>query len=143
MQFPYTEVGAGILRPLVPVRITGPVGIVFEDGLLDAGADRTLITRKVATQLGIDVESLVTTIQIQSATGQLVHCKLARLTFELRRDTRRISWSAEVGVALQSIQRPLWGYKGFLEYFRATFDGPRRLVTLTAGKNLPKTKRRD
>jgi hypothetical protein len=59
------------------------------------------------------------------------------LPLELRRDSERLQWLAEVAVCTVGLRYPYWGFKGFLEFFRAEFDGPNRWVTLLAGDNLP------
>ncbi|MFL5242800.1 MAG: aspartyl protease family protein [Gemmataceae bacterium] len=139
MRFPYTEVKPGIFRPIANMLISGPAGTTWTDGLLDTGADRTVLTMKIAQQLGIDVLALTEKWTVASATGQNVSCKITRLPFLLFRKPKRVTWLAEVAIAIEPIQRPLWGFKGFLEYFRVTFDGPKRLITLNPGRNLPST----
>jgi len=141
MRFPYTDVGSGIFRPLVPALIKGPAGFHWTDGLADSAADRTIIRLKLALRLGIDPDVLTPTVIVETASGNRVPCKLSQVIIELRRDFGRITWLAEVAVAtLPTVVDCHWGFKGFLEYFRARFDGPGRFVTLTATATLPKTK---
>jgi hypothetical protein len=140
MRFPYTEVGPGLYRPLVPVRVWGPVGPHLADGLLDCAADRVLLSPTVATRAGIDVAALEDEVTILSASLQPVACRQTRVLLELRRNSRRYCWQAEVAVATQPIHLSLWGLKGFLEYFRTTLDGPRRFARLIAGQNMPKAR---
>jgi hypothetical protein len=137
MRIPYTEVGPGIYRPLVAVRVWGLDGPYLEDGLLDTGADRTLLTTEVAEKVGIDLAALSSQILIRSATLQRVTCPLTGVVLALQRDSERYCWRAEVAVATQPIRVSHWGSKGYLEFFRATFDGPRRFASLVAGHNLP------
>jgi len=111
--------------------------MALADGLLDTGSDRTILTPKIASSLGLDIDALPDQVVIQSAFGHDVHCKLVTLVLELRRDRRAVAWAAEVLVTKTPIQLTLWGIKGFLEFFRAEFDGPTRTVTLTPGNNLP------
>ncbi len=140
MHFPFVQVGAGIFRPIVPVLAWGPSGSLPMDGLLDSGSDRTLLPARQARWLGIDVDALPTTIAVRSATGQRVVCKATHLIFDLRRGASRVCWVADVAVTTQvTLQRPHWGFKGFLEYFLIEFDGPNRAVTLIPGTNLPTT----
>jgi hypothetical protein len=48
--------GAKIMpRPLLPVQITGPSGSRLRDGLLDTGADETILDPSVAGQIGVDL----------------------------------------------------------------------------------------
>lgn len=137
MEFPYTEVGPGIFRPKIAVTLWGHSQPVFTDGLLDTGADRTVLSEPLARQLGFDLTSLSNQAVVQAATGQKVLCRLSTLVFSLRRDATVLTWEGEVALADQYRGQPLWGFKGFLEFFRAEFNGPKRLVTLTPGDNLP------
>jgi hypothetical protein len=140
MRFPYTEVGPGIYRPIVPVSVWGPAGAVLVDGLLDTGADRTLLTPSVASTLGINLaRGPVRPLQLKVPSGQFVTCQLVSVILGLSRQRVRICWQAEVAVALEPVEKPHWGFKGFLEYFRANFDGPNRRVTLTPSERLPAT----
>jgi hypothetical protein len=139
MRFPYTEVKAGTYRPLIPVLVWGLPRPLPVDGLLDTAADRTLLPPKLASDLGIDSSALPTTVVVRSATGHAIQCKPTHLILELRRDSSRFCWLAEVAVATEAIRSVHWGSRGFLEYFCAEFDGPNRWVTLTPGDNLPVT----
>ncbi|MBY0522633.1 MAG: retropepsin-like domain-containing protein [Gemmataceae bacterium] len=139
MQFPYTEVRPGSFRPKIPVLVRGVGSLHVIDGLLDTGADRTMVPLQVALNLGIDVATLGPEVRLQSGTGQILSCRIAHLILELRRLTEQITWLAEVVVPTQHLPHAYWGFKGFLEFFRAEFDGPNHLITLTAGDNLPAT----
>jgi hypothetical protein len=139
MQFPYTEVYPGIYRPILAVRLWGPAQRVLTDGLADTAADRTLLPPNTARNLGIDVDALPATVTMRSATGQLVKCKPVILPLELIRDGVRLCWLGEIAVTTEAITKPHWGFKGFLEFFRADFDGPNRMLDWTAGDNLPVT----
>jgi hypothetical protein len=137
MQFRYTEVKSGLFRPLLSFVIWGPAGPVWTDGLLDSGADRTVLTPDLAKRLGINIRKLAPELHIASATGQRLRCRIVTVPLELWRNRNRICWRAEVAVATSAIQRSHWGFKGFLEFFRTTFDGPKRTFTLKPGVNLP------
>jgi hypothetical protein len=137
MRFRYTEVKTGIYRPLLAIVVWGPGGPVWADGLVDSGADRTLLTPDLARRLGIDTSSLTADLEIRSATGQRIRCKRLSLRLEISKKPKRLCWHADVAVTTTHIQRPHWGFRGFLEYFRATFDGPKRTFTLLPGANFP------
>jgi hypothetical protein len=139
MQFPYTQVAPGIYHPRIPIFVMGPKRTIPIDGILDPGSDRSLIPLKHAVDLEIDLDSLTSTVTLRSATGQLLTWRTTTLVFELLRDFERISWLAEVAIAPNALRRPHWGFKGFLEYFRAVFDGPNLQITLDPGPNLPCT----
>src|SRR5260370_39400115 len=46
-------------RPLLAVRITGPAGSRLRDGLLDTGADETVLDPSEAPQIGVDLSRAV------------------------------------------------------------------------------------
>jgi hypothetical protein len=137
MIFPYTEVRPGVFRPLVPLWIYGPTRTLLTDGVLDTGAERVLLLPPVARRLGIDIAALSSTVVLHVPTGQAVACKTAVLIVELRRPHSSMFWRSEVAIPAQPIRHCYWGIKGFLEFFRAEFDGPNHAVTLIAGSNLP------
>jgi hypothetical protein len=93
----------------------------------------------LANDMGIVINALSNEMTIKSATGQEIVCKITTLCLQFVRNGLQVSWMAEVAVALGGIRINHWGIKGFLEYFSADFDGPNRLVRLTAGDNLPAT----
>lgn len=141
MRSAYTEVGPGIFRPLIPLWVWGPDDCYLTDGILDSGADRTILNIPTASKIGIRLEQLTATVNLRTATNQALPCKLANVVLEIRRKPARVCWSAEIGVAVGNLPQNLWGFKGFLEFFRATFDGPRRTFTLVPGRSLPRVKR--
>jgi hypothetical protein len=137
MQYPYTEVQPGRFRPIILLHIRGPIKSILTDGLLDSGADRTILSPRTARSIGIDVNSIVATISVRVPVGPTLKCKVAKLPLELLRAPDQICWLGEVAVPLTAVHNNYWGFKGFLEYFRAEFDGPNRMITLTPGSNLP------
>lgn len=137
MEFPYMEAGPGTDRPIIAVRIYGPLRRLLTDGLLDTGCDHTLLPPDTAQDLGVDVDALPIAFTMQSATGHRLTCKTVKLCLELVRGAERISWEAEVVLTVERIRKAHWGIKGFLEYFNSNFNGPGRSVTLNAGANLP------
>jgi hypothetical protein len=122
---------------MVPVAIWGTRGHILVDGLLDTCADRTLLPLRWARQLGIDVSTLANPVTIRTATESSLTCRITSLVFELTRNAERVCWLAEVGITGDEMKKPHWGFKGFLEFFTAEFNGPGRAVDLTAGDNLP------
>ncbi len=137
MRIPYTQVGPDLFRPLLPVIIHSTAAAWLVEGLLDPGSDLTLLPLQWAARLGVDYQSLSPGGAVTSATGELVPWRTWQLDFDVRRDMERICWRADVAVTTDKITRPHWGFKGFLQYFRAEFDGPNLVVTLTPGANLP------
>src|SRR5262245_44626205 len=112
MRFPFTEVGPGLFRPVVPVISWGATRCIFVDGVIDTAADWTLLPPDRAVRLGIDRTKLPGGPSIRSATGQLVSCKTTRLPFELRRDGERCCWLADLAVTGPEVTVPHWGMRG-------------------------------
>jgi hypothetical protein len=65
-EFPYMRAGSGPPRPIIGVNMRGPRSSVYDDGLLDIGSDRVLIPRRIALQVGIDVDALPRSITLRS-----------------------------------------------------------------------------
>jgi hypothetical protein len=105
VRIPYTQVGPGLYRPLAAVMIYGPGGTYLIDGLLDSGADSTLLPAAWATRVGINVAQLPIGPTVESATGQGLPTKSTTLVFQLRRDESVLTWKAEVAVTPESIKR--------------------------------------
>ncbi len=98
MRFPYSELAPGYYRPLVALGITGPSKTILKDGLLDTGADRTILPLRLADELGIDMDGLTEEAVVRSASGELLHCKVMRLPLQLLQGGKRVAWEAEVAI---------------------------------------------
>jgi hypothetical protein len=131
------EVRTEIHRPIIAARVWGPAQQVMTDGLLDSGSDYTLVRAKLARNLGIDVDTLSTTVEIRSATGQSVLGKATLVPLQLARESTRLTWLADIVIVPDAIRINHWGFRGFMEYFRVEFDGPNHCVTLTPSDTLP------
>lgn len=139
MTFPYSEVGHGIHRPYIPVLMTGQKGAALRDGLLDTGSDRCILSPHVTDLIGLHAIP-GRSLRIGSILGQHVDCSIAEVNFTIRRNGFELSWQAEVAIAPHRLKRMIWGCRGFLQYFRAEFDGPHRRVSLTPRQNLPRVR---
>jgi hypothetical protein len=137
MRFAYTEVGPDFYRPMVAVWIWGPVRSFIADGLVDTAADCTLLTPPVAHTIGIDPGALTESTIVETAAIDQVPCKVTTVTLGLFRDAVRLFWMARVAVPIVPMNRCLWGYRGFLEYFQASFYGPDLYFDLIAAKSIP------
>src|ERR1700730_11085917 len=103
MQVAYKLVGGRIYRPILRAHVWGPAGGWPVDGLLDSGADITLLPLSWANKIGLDVTHLPDGAPLHSATGHSVPCKVATIILELRFNSTRLCWSADVSVALAGI----------------------------------------
>ncbi|QDV32267.1 pepsin/retropepsin-like aspartic protease family protein [Tautonia plasticadhaerens] len=122
-----------LYRPVIPVRIIGPAGDALAYGLVDTGADDTLIPDRFLGPLGVRVASGGgATI---GSVGGAVPVRYGTVDLELRRRGRSHCWSALVG--FYAGNRVILGHTGFLEYVTASFNGQRRSLTLTPNGTAP------
>lgn len=135
MKFPYTILITPKDRPIIPVLLEQGGRRRLAHGLLDTGADVTLLPYRLALMLGV---SLGQTARIGTATGQSVSYRLGTVTLEIRSLTDTIRWRAAVGFTAAPLSIPLFGDEGFLEFFRSDFDGELREADLTPKPNLPR-----
>lgn len=146
MNFPYTpyeveptpsQPGITIIyRPIIPVRLTGSIGTAVLYGLLDTGADETILTRAMAELVGIITEPLKTAT-VMSASGEMT-VEYGEVIFEFGRGRGKAQWRAVVGIVDQPWAEAVLGHTAFLRYFDATFFGGKREVRLKRnGVKLP------
>jgi hypothetical protein len=121
-------------EPLVMVRFIGPSRTCLIRGLLDTGAAITLLPRSFMAKLG--VEPTAGRGVVGTAAGGL-SVQLGTLDLEIRSGRTAYRWSARVGFAPRTENVALLGRDGFLDHFRATFDGGARIVTLRPSGQLP------
>jgi hypothetical protein len=105
-------------------------------GLLDTGADVCLLPYRKSHELGVMLGAPRT---IGTATGQSVSYRPGALTLEIRSATETVRWRAEVGFTAAPLSVPVFGDRGFLEYFRSEFDGQFREIELTPKPNIPRS----
>jgi len=143
MRFPYQAypvrgVGAAhvavVYRPTVPIRVIGPAGDGLAYGLVDTGADETLLPDRFLGPLGVDTRpgDHATIVAID---GGAVPVRYGAVDLELRRRGAVYRWTARV--AFYAGTRAILGHAGCLSHFTATFNGQRRHVTLTPNGTAP------
>lgn len=115
-------------RPVIPVRLIGTSAAAVFYGLLDTGADESLIPREIADFIGIEeISDQISTVL--SASGEMpVHYGV--MTIECGTEQEQYRWRAAVGIVNQPWKEALLGHAGFLDYFDATFFGGERQVQL-------------
>lgn len=143
MRFPYQGYpvrGIGtarlelVWRPVVPVRILGPIGDVRALGLLDTGADDTLLPRHFLEPLGLALPAGARA-RVLGLGGGAAEADYATVDLELRGPRSAYRWSGRVG--FYDGLRVVLGHVGALEYFRATFNHRARRITLDPSGPLP------
>jgi hypothetical protein len=137
---PPPSVPAGAIvrwRPLVPVDIIGPTGIVqhFGRAVLDPAADDTIFPLVTARWLRMS---------LHSDTGHRVRWRgqVHALRFgdvELRLDDGHSvwRWRTVVGFSPAAIRYPILGTAGCLEFMDARFRGADRIAELETNRSYP------
>jgi hypothetical protein len=143
MRFPYqaypvTGIGAAhvavVYRPTKPIRAIGPTGDALAYGLVDTGADDTMLPDRFIGPLGVVIRPGDHAI-IVALDGGFVAVRYGTVDLELRRRGVVYRWSARV--AFHPVARAILGQAGFLEHLTSTFNGRRRHVTLTPKGTAP------
>lgn len=124
--------GGAILvpRPILAFRITGPSGARLRDGLLDTGADETIVDPSVAMLIGVDL-SQAPEREIHLIGRGRIRCRYASVQLRISDGiAETYEWDTFVGFAPFPLLRCLLGYAGFLQFFNADFRGADREVSL-------------
>jgi hypothetical protein len=139
---PRTTLGGGQVRhrPVVPFRVIGPGNFLVRDGLLDTGADETVMEDWMAGYLGIDLtQAPEEPVNLVGRPGTIA-CRYATVELLITDVRETYRWSALVGFVPLRLQYQLLGNAGFLEYFEAEFRGADREVVLTANRTFAGTR---
>ncbi|MDR3638330.1 MAG: aspartyl protease family protein [Isosphaeraceae bacterium] len=120
---------------MINVRIIGPTDDRDVLGRVDTGADDTLIPDRFAAAIG--VVNLSAPVSISGIGGGVV-ARFGSVDLEISDGQHSDRWSARVGFLIPPAPpATLYGIKGFLQFFRATFNGRRRYLDLIAQGNPP------
>jgi hypothetical protein len=131
-----------IARPEIPIRIIGPKGIVEVSGLIDTGADHVFLPVLLAELLGIELDEDATE-EARGAGGHELRTWLGEVELEIEGDGQSYRWPVQIGF-VESGDDPAatyLGHAGFLEHFRATFDGDAQTVELIPTARFESTSR--
>lgn len=119
-----------IPRPLLPLRITGPSGSRLRDGLVDTGADETILDPSVAPLIGVDLNQALER-EVNLVGRGRVRCRYASVELRITDGlAETYEWDTVVGFAPFPLLRSLLGFGGFLQFFDAAFRGADQEVTL-------------
>ena len=117
-------------RPILAVQITGPSGSRLRDGLLDTGADETVLDPSVAPLIGVDL-SRAFEREVNLVGRGRIRCHYAPVELKITDGiSETYQWAAIVGFAPFPLLRSLLGFGGFLQFFDVTFRGADEEVIL-------------
>jgi hypothetical protein len=117
-------------RPLLAVLFTGPAGYRLDDGLLDSGADETILDPSLAPAIGVDLTQAVDREVYLVGRGR-IRCRYAQVKIRITDGIlETYEWDAIVGFAPFPLLRNLLGFGGFLQFFDANFRGAAEEVFL-------------
>jgi predicted aspartyl protease len=106
------------------------------DGLLDSGADRTVLPQRTAERIGVGLSDSIEG-QIKTAGGVLIGFRLGAVVFELRAAGAAVRWRTTVAFAEDPLNIIHLGHRGFLEFFHCQLLGPEQRLVLIPQANLP------
>jgi hypothetical protein len=117
-------------RPLLAVLITGPSGYRLDDGLLDTGADETILDPSIAPLIGIDL-SQADQRDVHLVGRGSIRCRYAPVKLRITDGAvETYEWDTIVGFAPFPLHRSFLGFGGFLQFFDANFRGAAEEVVL-------------
>lgn len=128
-----------VLRPEIPITVTGANASFAYTGLVDTGSDQTILPTSIARDLGIDL--LPSTGPSASAFGgQQVQLYSGTALLRIEAEGEAVAWSESVSFfdfSSGEDETVILGHAGFLDYFTATFDGKLGELTLVPNDELP------
>ncbi|MBI3468136.1 MAG: hypothetical protein HY000_34450 [Planctomycetes bacterium] len=123
-------------RPIVPVRIIGPLGSRLRDGSLDSGSDDTLLPRHLARRLGIDMQGAPQG-EAKPIGGPSIPYHYATVTLLVTDGRETCQWEATVGFIDAPLRWAVLGHAGFLQFFDTELHGARREAILNPNASFP------
>lgn len=128
---PVPSLGGATLRyrPIVPVGVSGPLGLRFVDGCVDCGSDDTIFPLSLARKLGIDLTGAAQG-EAHPVGGSIVPYLYAAVALRVSDGVETCEWQATVGFVDLPLRWALLGHAGFLDFFDTDLRGYRREVYL-------------
>jgi hypothetical protein len=120
--------GVIINRPEISVKVIGLAGVVTLDAVVDTGSDLTLIPRWVAGQIGATVDD-TRRWPLAGLAGHVIEASPGDVELEISSKGSFFRWTTAVvfvNYPAGSKVTTILGHSGFLDFFRATFDGSAR-----------------
>jgi hypothetical protein len=123
-------------RPIMAVRLVGPLGSRLFDGCLDTASDDTIFPRFLARSLGIDLTGAPRG-EARPVGGVVIPYHYAHVILRVTDGRERCEWAATLGFADLPLRWALLGHAGFLDFFDAELRGARRETILTPNPSFP------
>jgi len=147
VRFPYREFRVsnalpdvpGQFRPSILARVVGLSGDMLLYGLLDTGSELTLFDLSLIDLLDVHIKPGDYETGV-SVSGQHFRIYYGVVDIELAnsRRTTVYRWHARVGfMKRRTGEGAIFGHEGFLQYFCASFHGPKLHVNLVPRVSLP------
>src|SRR5438552_999013 len=127
-------------RPLIPVTIIGPGGLVRDFGraVLDPAADDTVFPLDTARHIGVRL--LPDTGHRVRWRGQLHPLRFANVELLLTDNVSIWRWPTIVGFSPAQLRYPILGQAGCLQFLNARFLGADFLIELEINRTYPGTR---
>ena len=123
-------------RPIISIRLIGPMGSRLYDGCVDSAADDTVFPAALAKTLGIDLTNAPQG-EAQPVGGLVLRYSYATVVLRLTDGFETYEWPAVIGFADLPLRWALLGHAGFLDFFDAELRGSRREVSFTPNVAFP------
>lgn len=140
MKFPYLKIPLFaiperqfIFKPVIPLKLgnkQNPSKTVSLHGLIDSGADATILSAEYGEAIGLEVK--------KGKTGKFSGIGEGRITvyfheviLEVILNVGGYQWVAEVGFTYNEGVVAILGQVGFFEKFRVAFDYPKKTIEIT------------
>ena len=121
MRFPTLD-QQEVRRPIILLHLRAANGgVVYLDVLVDTGSDVTLLPLDAAETLQCDLTDSEE-IVVESLVGGECRYRPAEIECELRRYPGIVRWNAKIGFVDREMRYGIVGTRGFLEFFRLTYD---------------------
>jgi hypothetical protein len=109
-------------RPIIEIEVAGPLDSRIVDGLIDSGADETILPSSIASDIGIDLSHSPMGTN-RGITGDQLSLSYAEVTLALFDGTSIWQWPAMVGFHTLASKRAILGFAGFLQFMTTTMEG--------------------
>jgi hypothetical protein len=132
---PTTRVSDSAPRPVVSIRIRGPVASRrLKSALLDTGSQDTPFPAALAEPLGVPLGGERQTIRWR---GQRYWVEFQTVELELAQEQVAWRWQARVGFTPAPLAYALLGHRGCLDFLDAKFCGADQIVEIEVNRMFP------